>query len=150
MGLDMYLERETYIGANYSFQKEEIENFKIEYPEAHIKRERVSKVIESVAYWSKANQIHKWFVDNIQGGKDECQRSYVPRGKLKKLRNLCSLAMEDKDATLLPPSDGFFFGGVEIDEWYWSGIKSTIDQMNDILSLPGEEDKASYYYHSSW
>lgn len=27
---------------------------------------------EEVGYWRKANHIHKWFVDNIQDGEDDC------------------------------------------------------------------------------
>jgi hypothetical protein len=42
-----------------------------------------------VAYWRKANQIHRWFVDHCQGGVDECQRAYVPREKLTELLGLC-------------------------------------------------------------
>lgn len=29
-------------------------------------------IIEQVGYWRKANAIHKWFVDNIQDGEDDC------------------------------------------------------------------------------
>lgn len=44
-----------------------------------------------VAYWRKANQIHAWFVDECQGGVDECQLSDpIPREKLLELRNLCA------------------------------------------------------------
>lgn len=25
-----------------------------------------------IGYWGKANQIHNWFVENIQGGIDDC------------------------------------------------------------------------------
>ena len=27
----------------------------------------------NAAYWRKANAIHKWFVDNVQDGEDNCQ-----------------------------------------------------------------------------
>jgi hypothetical protein len=28
---------------------------------------------KNVAYWRKANQIHRWFVENIQDGEDDCK-----------------------------------------------------------------------------
>ena len=28
-------------------------------------------------YWRKANHIHKWIVDNLQDGKDDCQEHSV-------------------------------------------------------------------------
>ena len=42
-----------------------------------------------VAYWRKANAIHKWFVDNVQDGVDECQESDIDIDTLKRLRDLC-------------------------------------------------------------
>ena len=42
-----------------------------------------------VAYWRKANQIHQWFVENVQGGEDECKPHYVNREQLGDLRQLC-------------------------------------------------------------
>lgn len=38
------------------------------------KRKQYDYYIDNLetAYWRKANQIHKWFVDNVQQGKDDC------------------------------------------------------------------------------
>lgn len=101
------------------------------------------------AYWRKSNQIHKWFVDNIQGGQDDCDSYYVPLEKLKDLREVCRQALFNKDPNLLPPQEGFFFGGTDIDEWYWRDIKNTIKQIDRILALP-ELSKLSFSYTSSW
>lgn len=38
-----------------------------------------------VAEWRKANQIHKWFVDNVQGGKDDCGYYEVEPEQLEEL-----------------------------------------------------------------
>jgi hypothetical protein len=43
----------------------------------------------NVAYWRKVNAIHKWFVDNTQGGVDECQPSSVSREQLDELVRVC-------------------------------------------------------------
>lgn len=128
-----------------------------------------------VGYWRKANQIHKWFVDNCQDGKDECQDSYVSREDLEKLRNTCKKVLkilseqkmvktkfkdkhnQDHDEPIyqdteeiekiLSTSGGFFFGGTEYDEYYKSDIENTIKIINKCLKLPEEW---SFEYHSSW
>lgn len=67
----------------------------------------------TVAYWRKSNQIHSWFVSECQDGRDECQRSWVPREKLEELRGLCQeildLPTEEAEAvyhTLVPEATG--------------------------------------------
>ena len=88
----------------------------------------------TVAYWRKANAIHKWFVDNCQGGVDECQVSWVTREKLVELRDLCVRASDDKDSTLLPTTSGFFFGSTEVDEFYWDDIADTALKLSAIIA----------------
>lgn len=40
---------------------------------------------EMIGYWRKANQIHRWFVENCGGGVDECQPIPVSREDLNSL-----------------------------------------------------------------
>jgi hypothetical protein len=103
----------------------------------------------NVAYWRKANQIHKWFVDNVQGGEDNCGEYYVSRDKLKELLTTCRQALFKKDPSELMPSAGFFFGSYDIDEYYWSDIKDTIKQIAPLVENDEYKD-LSYYYQSSW
>ena len=44
---------------------------------------------ESVGYWRKANAIHKWFVDNVQDGVDNCNSYEVSKGQLEQLLRIC-------------------------------------------------------------
>ncbi len=103
----------------------------------------------TAAYWRKSNQIHKWFVDNVQGGEDDCGNYYVSKDKLKELRETCRQALFAKDPSLLPPQAGFFFGSYDIDEWYWEDIKRTIKKLDRLFELP-DFDQLSFYYTSSW
>jgi len=48
---------------------------------------------------------------------------------------------------LLPTTEGFFFGGVEYDEYYIETLETTRDCLSEVLSRP---DNSFYYYHSSW
>ena len=101
------------------------------------------------AYWRKSNQIHAWFVDNIQGGEDDCGEYYVSHEKLRELRETCRQALFAKDPSLLQPRAGFFFGSYDIDEWYWRDIKETIKKLDRLFNLP-DFDKLSFSYTSSW
>jgi hypothetical protein len=101
------------------------------------------------AYWRKANQIHNWFVSNVQGGNDNCGEYYVSQDKLNELLDLVNKALDNKDPNLLPPREGFFFGGTDIDEWYWQDLKNTKAKLERIFALPQLSD-LSFYYSSSW
>ena len=86
MGLDMCLTKETYIGARYSHNNisGKVELLKDGKP-ISIKVNRISEITEEVGYWRKANQIHNWFVANVQDGEDKCQKAYVSKEQLSKL-----------------------------------------------------------------
>lgn len=103
----------------------------------------------SVGYWRKANHIHRWFVENVQGGEDECQEHYVERSQLVELKGLCAWVLDDpeKASKTLPTQSGFFFGGEEYDEWYLSSLKETVEMIDKCLKMP---DEWEFYYQSSW
>ena len=87
----MYLSKKTYV-QNWNHKKEKHEiiiklNGKIR---DDIKSERISYIQEEIAYWEKANHIHNWFVENIQGGIDNCKSYYVSKDDLKKLLKTCN------------------------------------------------------------
>lgn len=108
-----------------------------------------AEVTVTCAYWRKANQIHAWFVKNVQNDVDNCGDYYVSQDKLIELLALCKHALATKDPSLFPPQAGFFFGGTDIDEWYWRDLTDTINQLERIFALP-EIDKLSFFYSSSW
>jgi len=88
MGLDMYLAKKHYI-QNWDHMPPE-QRYSVSVRQGGkrlktIKPKRISYVVEEVAYWRKANQIHKWFVDNVQGGNDDCKEYYVEREQLREL-----------------------------------------------------------------
>jgi hypothetical protein len=152
MGLDMYLYKKNYIRTD-EFYKEEVRNEVIVKTggeiDTKIKPERVKYVVEEVGYWRKANQIHRWFVDNVQRGIDECQTSYVSREKLEELLELCKKVKADNSLAdkLLPAASGFFFGGIEYDEWYFNSIDNTIEIIEDCLEDVSADD---FEYNASW
>lgn len=160
MGLDMYLKERKYIGKaevkllsnEYGWYNNDGQEFK-----------NVKELVIEVGYWRKANAIHKWFVDNVQNGNDDCGEYEVSFEQLQDLLAICKVLKskmvlsEDENENgnkyvvnyticneLLPTQDGFFFGSTNYDEWYYKDIEYTIEILE---SLDGKDE---YYYHSSW
>lgn len=157
MGLDMYLTKRTFIGAEYDHRHVKgICDISIEGKRVPIKLKRISEITESVAYWRKANQIHNWFVKNVQKGVDDCNAYFVSLEQLKELMNTCKTVLKDKSkaSDLLPSQGGFFFGSTEYDEYYFSDLKDTVKMLNTLIrELEREKanEQFSYiYYRSSW
>jgi hypothetical protein len=149
MGLDMYLNKKTYVQywEHNGDNNYEVTVTKAGQP-AGIDGRKVKYVIEEAGYWRKQNNIHRWFVENVQDGVDNCGEYYVSAEKLRELLALCK-AVQNQPAVaeaLLPTASGFFFGGTEYDEWYMQGIDYTIQTLNEALADPNGE----YYYSSSW
>jgi hypothetical protein len=48
-------------------------------------------ICEHVGYWRKANQIHRWFVENVQDYEDDCGYYEVDREQLEQLLDACHL-----------------------------------------------------------
>lgn len=154
MGLDMYLYKKTYV-KNWNHMSEserhEISVNRGGKPVTHIKPERISNIVEEVGYWRKSNQIHNWFVENVQEGVDNCQESYVDPEKLRELLSVCKQVKEDTSQAevLLPTQSGFFFGGTDYDEWYFKDIDDTIELLEGLVNEDGF-DQSDFYYQSSW
>lgn len=187
MGLDMFLYKEVYIGSQYEHRKINIEE--INLTAKNVKKKLSCKNLESirysVGYWRKANHIHKWFVDNVQDGKDDCKYYPFDKEKLLELKIVCEkvLAIRDeiiaankpkepdetnykynerilKDVSkgkmeelkkLLPTVEGFFFGGTEYNQYYFSDVEDTINIINECTEEEEDSDLwTSYVYCSSW
>ena len=148
MGLDMYLNRKTYV-KNWDGNKWNV-SVTCDGKPSHINLDKVTYIEEEVGYWRKANQIHKWFVDNVQNGVDNCGDYYVSYEQLTKLKNLCQRVLDNPNLAedLLPTTSGFFFGNTEYDRYFLDGLKETIKICEEAMSV--EPGKSSLYYTSSW
>jgi hypothetical protein len=141
MGLDMYLYKTTFL-SGYEHGKDE--RFDAIQDAIGIPASSHSPHIEvkvCVGYWRKANAIHAWFVEHVQGGEDECRPHDVTLAKLIELRATCQAVLDDRSKAeeLLPPRAGFFFGGTEIDEWYLRDLDETIELINHLEAISAEE-----------
>jgi hypothetical protein len=154
MGLDMYLSARKYMSKYFDpADTDRIasinELFGVDGDEEN--DYGAQEVIFKVAYWRKANAIHQWFVDNVQGGEDDCGEYPVSRDKLESLMKLCEQIIDNKKLAreLLPTTSGFFFGSTEYDDWYMGDVQHTADRIKKILE-DSAFTKADFYYQSSW
>lgn len=156
MGLDMYFTARRYLwshpedGPDVKIAK----NMKTLFPELP-ETVQFKNVEVEFGYWRKANAIHKWFVDNVQEGADECEEAYVERENIEKLLAVVNEVLADpsKGPVLLPTQSGFFFGDTSYDEYYIEDLKNTKTIMENALKMI--DSKAGlrgwdFYYRSSW
>lgn len=133
MGLDMYLTARitSYKGwddaskAKHNPFAEAAE--KLGLPKLSDNLDSIS-IEREVGYWRKANQIHKWFVDTVQNGKDECQESHV---SIEQLRELYRRCIAVRDGTKLEV-------GMVRNGWTWKpgeGERNNIE-IGDIIVNP--------------
>lgn len=110
---------------------------------------------QEIGYWRKANHIHKWFVDKVQGGDDDCEYYKVTKDNLLNLKATCDKVLslkgmdEEKIKEILPTESGFFFGSTAYDEYYFSDVEETIKIIIDVLKTTDFE-KELVVYRSSW
>lgn len=135
MGLDMYLTKRIYPESSTAII--DGENISISY------------AVQEVGYWRKANAIHRWFVENVQEGVDDCKEYWVSKDELKKLYDtICEVyRSKTKAKELLPTQSGFFFGGVDYDDYYYEDLKYTKKLLEEIFK---DTETTEYCYRASW
>ena len=144
-----------------------VKDYRNEYVHRYASWDREKKfgwktIIETIADWRKANHIHKWFVDNVQDGVDDCGIYEVTKEQLEELLDVCKEVINNSNLVngeyiedssvaeeLLPTTEGFFFGSTQYDKWYIEDIKYTIKVIEDMLNTTDFEHEI-IMYNSSW
>ena len=155
----------------YLYKKTYVQNWEHNPPEQHhqieikrggvlrtdIKPNRICYITEQVAYWRKFNALHGWFIENCAAGVDECQDISVDEDKIKELLETLKEVSSNftKADELLPPTQGFFFGSDEVDEYYKEEVNSTIKIIEDLLEENEQSKEYGLYsgdfeYRASW
>ena len=149
MGLDMYLSAEKYhMGA---LDKEPNGLTRAVENVIDTKGYQVKSIRIWACDWRKANQIHNWFVENVQDGDDNCREYHLDVDALQRLVDLCKevLADHSKAEELLPTTDGFFFGDTGYNDYYFEDLEYTIEKLTPFITDP-EWCEWDFYYQSSW
>jgi len=150
----MYLYKKTFLWTGEYIREEKRDEVVVTQggkPHPTIDPKKIKEIVQEVGYWRKASHIHKWFVDNVQNGQDDCRQYDVDYDQLRDLLNLCEEVLKDhsKAEQLLPTTSGFFFGGTEYNEYYFEQVQNTYDILMSIVTTP-EADTDDYTYQSSW
>jgi hypothetical protein len=150
MGLDMYLNARSSVNAYDSEDSQQKALQQVPFIAAT--GMRVTGITYRAMYWRKANAIHKWFVDNVQDGVDDCGEYEVSVTDLQALRDTCLEVLREKGKAgeLLPPSAGFFFGTTDITDYYFDDLRDTGEAMDRALALAQRDRWISFTYQSSW
>jgi hypothetical protein len=149
MGLDMYLKAKKF----YYDEAEGNAIIKLALPENHpFKKLRSAEVCIEIGYWRKANEIHNWFVNNVQDGEDNCREYYVTSEHIEELLATVREVLDNPKLAenMLPTQGGFFFGSTEYDEYYFSELRHTEEMLANVLSFVRDNPGYHLYYQSSW
>lgn len=186
MGLDMYLYKKHYIGNKWREPKKQVkvrvpkDQEGVTFKASPIKNARVSEITEEVAYWRKANQIHAWFVKNVQDGKDDCGEYYVSKEKLQELLDTCQTVLKASKLVKGKVGRGWRYENqkrvpiiedgrlikdpsvakelLPAQEGFFFGgtdyddyyLQDIKDTIKALKKLVLEDDASGFYYHSSW
>lgn len=145
MGLDMFLSAKRYL---WREESEGVAVTGLDIPEPLELKEISCRAM----YWRKANQIHGWFVRNVQDDEDDCNPYDVARSDLLALLDACRKVLANRKlaAELLPPAEGFFFGRYEYDDGYFEDVQYTADGLAALLEAVPEGSGWWFEYQSSW
>lgn len=128
MGLDQYLTRKIYIGGEYKHRKVTGSiKIKIDGVPVSVDLKKVSYIEEKAGYWRKANQIHNWFVENVQGGVDDCGSHYVDREQLQELLDTVTNILDKVELV-----DGVLNNGYRVE----GGVKTMITEQGKVVANP--------------
>lgn len=134
MGLDMYLTADKYVSGYEFSQDEERRTYAGLLDDINAAAwadptTPTATVSITVAYWRKANQIHRWFVENVQGGTDDCGTYDVGREQLEELRGLCKHVLAASQTEAGKIHTGTTYAGGTVTENYVEGQIVTNPEM---------------------
>ena len=119
-----------------------LKDFIIDY--VYVDEEEEMHLCQRVAYWRKANMVHKFLYDSRE---DKTLSDYmsipISINTLGELLGICKeivyrYSQNNTKGILyakekLPTQKGFFFGSIEYDDGYFSDIEITISQIESLL-----------------
>ncbi|CAJ0592398.1 unnamed protein product [Cylicocyclus nassatus] len=113
-------------------------------------------------YWRKFNALHGYIVEKFANGVDECQDIHLTVDDLKtilkaledtkRILDGCKKEKNERDeevfivpkTTKIPlrPRSGFFFGSMNLDEWFYTDVKTTIKSFRKLIDNFNPENEA--------
>lgn len=108
---------------------------------------------EFVAYFRKVNFLIPFF-----DYEEDCSYVEIDKEQVEKLVKTCDLVLKckpqkgknltkkakDEVHTLLPTTDGFFFGNTDYNDWYFEDVKNVKDTFSELLKTFNWEENALF------
>lgn len=66
-------------------------------------------IFDEVGYWRKANHIHAWFVNKVQGGTDDCSYYFVTEDQFLELKETCEKVVALNPYPTIEEEDDLFY-----------------------------------------
>lgn len=103
-----------------------------------------------IGYFRKFNALHRYMC-NLDDGRDECQPIVLSKDTFKQLYDLLNDVNHNhsKAEDLLPTRSGFFFGGTDYNDYYFSDVTDAI-KMCELFLKYFDFDKYDLVYQASW
>lgn len=105
---------------------------------------------KEVCYWRKANCVRRFFQEALDADDAQLSRgALVKRKHIEELIDRCDKVLKDhsKADELLPTQDGFFFGTIDYDDWYFDCLKYTKSALKKLLKTYKD---VNFLYADSW
>ena len=156
MGLDMYLDRKVYVGMDWDGKKEDkkVKITKTSGEVIEFGTKKLKELVFEAGYWRKANHIHKWFVENVQDGEDNCNEYDVSIDQLKELLSLVNKVIKGSVLVKGKISNGWTYKNGKKEPIMEDGKYIKNSKIAELL-LPCEEgfffgatEYDQYYYDS--
>lgn len=124
-------------------------------------KNKAAEKLTEIFYWRKANQIHGWFDEQLDGVED-CHYHPVTKEQLEEQQAVCKKVLDHSKLVkneagekvlessldleeVLPTMAGFFFGSTDYDVYYLSDVKDTYEGLSKVLADTDFENEQVYY-----
>jgi hypothetical protein len=99
--------------------------------------------------WRKALAVHRWFVENVQGGDDTSGTYEVLPSELRELRDVLKQVLNNRalGPKLLPTQDGSFLGSTDYGADYLDDAFLALQDVTEVLVHYHPGDRITY---TSW
>lgn len=97
----------------------------------------------------KCNMLHTWVSAYCEREPENCEEIKLPRSAVEKMISDVEIVLSDPTLgpTILPTTDGFFFGSTEYDDFYLAKIEDVAVRLSDMLV---EHDDVRWFYYVEW
>lgn len=153
MGLDSYLYKKHYVGADYAHNNAKVNiDVTLAGKKLMVNPHRVSTIVEKVARWWNYYPIHDWFVANVQDYEDDCNEHDVCKEQLEELLDTINSILDNKNLAkeLLPVNEADDMHPKYTKD-YFDMLKDVKEQLDEIINEPDFNDINVYFsYTGGW